>query len=128
MALTFRAYITDVEYATITGREGLEATTLSIREASEYIDYFITPNQITEEANVVDYESNLKKATAWQIAYTIDNGDVDDNSRDGGFRLGDLTVNQGDLMTKEKRKLAPKTRRYLFLGGYLSRGIGSSWV
>lgn len=132
MAIEFNEYITASEYNEITSREESEAITQTIQEASEYIDYFITPNQI-ENLNVVgDYESNLKKATAWQIAYTIDNGDVDDTQRDGGFRLGDLNIS-GDnsskgLQTKEQRKIAPKSRRYLFNGGYLNRGMGSKWV
>ena len=130
MAIIRLEYITVVELNEILNASFADNadTEQLIIEASELIEYhtvsrstFIFDNDTAEPLNY------LKLATAYQVAYNDDNFNIDTEYEETGssFGLGRYSKNNGGSGgsdVKEWKKIAPKTNRYLTLGGMMYAG------
>ena len=133
MAITRLEYITVAELNEILNASFVDDTTTEqlIIEASELIEYATVKRSNHVFENNTDYRlNNLKLATAYQVAYNDDHFNIDTNYEENGtsFSLGRYSKNQGGTGSadvKEWKKIAPKTNRYLFLGGMLYAGADS---
>ncbi len=103
-------YIDEAFYKEITGRN--DFTDINCTKASDFIDYFILPNKVIDKDN-----KNLKKATAWQMVYMIDNEAITDSK----FKLGNFSFEP--TKKASRKQVSSDARRNLVLAGLLYRGL-----
>lgn len=105
-----------------------------IDRATDLIDYVVM-NRIRlfylnadkteiEDETIREY---VQKATSSQVEYYINNGEQTDESQLSGisaFRVGNFNMSLGGSSAENSLPvLAPRCKRYLFLGGLLYRGV-----
>jgi len=135
MAITRKQYITVAELNEVLGTTYADDATnnLAIKEASELISYHTnTRSDVLFEATNPNVEQldNLKIGTAYQVQYVFDNQFIDDDYEDvnDSISLGRYsTSSSGGSSTagasKEWKKVAPKTNRYLLLANLRYTGL-----
>ena len=129
--ITRTAYITQAEYTEVTG---LTCSDLEIQEASELISYHTNKrsDHLFESDNPnEEYLNNLKLGTAYQVKYQQENDDLDDGYSDSSNshtlgRYSESAGKSGEDVTKEWKKISPKTNRYLYLANCMYMGLGTS--
>lgn len=116
-----QAFITEAEYTTIVGGS-YSPTAIEIREASEIIVYYLKNKLVSDEWNATNCPDSIKLATAYQLAYMLEN---DDNSygTTASFNIGKYSEQKGGSEVGEYAKISPKSRRYCIGSGYMSRVV-----
>lgn len=124
MAITRTTYITVEELnSALNGSYSDDsATQLKIAEASELLEYHMQ--------NMNDYDTstapnNLKLATAYQVEYNDENIGIDYSYSTGSSSVSvgrtSESYSSGEKGSTEYKKIAPKARKYLLLGGLVER-------
>jgi len=124
MAIIRTQYITVAELNEILGVSTYTSGDLiKIYEASELLEYYM--NDPYNEYDTSDAPNELKIATAYQLEYMNSNDDDDYDSSNNTFSLGKFSMGKTNIVQNngEYRKIAPKARRYLIIGGLLRRTL-----
>lgn len=116
-----QAFITGAEYITILGGE-YSPSAIEISEASETIVYYLKNKIVSDEWDATNCPDLIKLATAYQLAYMLEN---DDNAYGSinSFNIGKFSQSNAGGEVGEYAKIAPKARRYCLDSGYIRRVV-----
>ena len=125
MAITRTQYITVAELNEVLGVSTYtDSNLINIYEASERLEYFMfDPINSYDTSTAPD---KLKIATAYQVAYMIENDDDTYDSSSDGFVIGKFSQNNansgnGGIVNGEYKKISPKAREILIDAGLVKR-------